>query len=310
MQEGSFLSIQMFIQQLIGGLTMGSMYALVALGCALIFSGMKVVNWAQGEFYMIGAFVALTFFVSMHIPFWISLALTIVVMFLLGVLLEKLSINPVRESDHLTLLMITIGLSIALKQLANIIWSPIGAVFPTIFGDRAFEIGGVYLVPQNLWVLLIGCIIMVLLYFLMYKTKLGMTMRAVSQSRSTASLMGINTKRTDAIVFGLGAALAATAGVFMAPLTYVEPAMSASIGIKGFVAAVIGGFGNLFGAVLGGLLIGVIETLGSFVISSGYKDAIVFAILIIVLIFRPQGLFAITKGKSKSKKNSKGGATT
>ena len=296
---------QLVIQQFIGGLTSGSMYALVALGCALIFSGMKVVNWAQGEFYMIGAFVALSLFVKSGIPFVISLAFTIVIMFALGSVLEKMTIALVRESDHLTLLMITIGLSIALKQLAVIIWGSIGAVFPSIFGDKAFVVGGVYLVPQNLWVLAIGCVIMMFLYLLMYKTKLGMTMRAVSQSRETASLMGVNTKRVDMITFGLGASLAAVAGVFMAPLTYVEPAMSASVGVKGFVAAVVGGFGNLFGAVLGGLFIGIVETLSSFFISSGYKDAIVFMILIIVLAFRPRGLFVITQGRSHAKKAEK-----
>ncbi len=295
------MSIQMFIQQLIGGLTSGCMYALVALGCTLIFSGMKVVNWAQGEFYMIGAFVALTFFVGWGVPFVLALLFTIIIMFVLGALLEKITISHVRESDHLTLLMITIGLSIALKQLANIIWSPIGAVFPTIFGDKAFEIAGIYLVPQNLAVLGIGIVIMIVLYFLMFKTKLGSTMRAVSQSRDTSALMGINTKVIDLLVFGLGAALAAVAGVFMAPLTYVEPAMSSSVGIKGFVAAVVGGFGNLYGAVLGGLLIGLVEGLGSLFISSGYKDAIVFGILILVMVFKPEGLFAIVRGQKKSK---------
>jgi branched-chain amino acid transport system permease protein len=197
--------------------------------------------------------------------------------------------------------MITIGLSIALKQLANIIWSPIGAVFPHIFGDKAFEIAGIYLVPQNLADLGIGIVIMIVLYFLMFKTKLGSTMRAVSQSRDTSALMGINTKVIDLLVFGLGAALAAVAGVFMAPLTYVEPAMSSSVGIKGFVAAVVGGFGNLYGAVLGGLLIGLVEGLGSLFISSGYKDAIVFGILILVMVIKPEGLFAIDRGQKKSK---------
>jgi branched-chain amino acid transport system permease protein len=300
----------MLIQQLVGGLTSGSMYALVAVGCALIFSGMKVVNWAQGEFYMIGAFVALTFFVGRGLPFIISLVLTVVIMFIVGAALEKLTISYVRESDDLTLLMITIGLSIALKQMANIIWSPIGAVFPTIFGDQAFEIGGVYLVPQNLAVLGIGIIMMIIVYLLMYKTKLGSTMRAVSQSRDTSALMGINTRVIDLAVFGLGAALAAIAGVFMAPLTYVEPAMSSSVGIKGFVGAVVGGFGNLYGAVLGGLLIGIVEGLGSLVISSGYKDAIVFAILIIVMIFKPEGLFAFVKGRQKGKQDKQKGGDT
>jgi branched-chain amino acid transport system permease protein len=290
-------SLQILIQQIIGGLAIGSMYALVALGCALIFSGMKVVNWAQGEFYMIGAFTALTAYVTWKWPFIFAFLFSVGVMFIVGTIVEKVTIDRVRESDHLTLLMITIGISIFAKQVAILIWSPIGAVFPTIFGDVPFQIWGVYIVPQNIYVMLIGIVLMIILYVFLFRTKMGMAMRAVSQSREIAGIMGVNTKKMDMLTFGIGICLAAAAGIIMAPLTYIEPMMGVTVGIKGFVAAVIGGFGNLFGAVLGGIIIGIIETTSAFFISSGYKDAVVFSILIVVLVFKPQGLLAFSKGK-------------
>ncbi|MCR4441659.1 MAG: branched-chain amino acid ABC transporter permease [Peptococcaceae bacterium] len=284
-------SFQMFAQQVIGGLAIGSMYALIALGFTLIYSGMRVVNWAQGEFFMVGAYVGLTAYVSWKWPFFLAFLFSAAVMFVAGLITERVAIKPVRRAIDLTLLMITIGISIVVKQLAILIWSPIGASFPSVFGDAPYEFLGLYVVPEDVCVFLIGILLMLVLYLLLFKTKLGMGMRAVAQSRDTAAIMGVNIERIDLLTFGVAIALAAAAGVIMAPLAYVEPAMGASVGIKGFVASVLGGFGNLFGAIFGGLFLGLAETIGAYFISSGYKDAIAFSILIIVLAFKPTGLF-------------------
>lgn len=284
--------IDILIQQLIGGLAIGSMYALVSLGIALIWAAMRVVNWAQGEFVMLGAYVGLTVYVYWKLPFIVALITSALIIFALAAIVEIFAISPVRKYGHLSLLMVTIGVAILLKQLAIVIWSPIGEVFPSVFGDTPIVIGNIYIVPEKIVVFIIGLGLMFILYLFLSRTKVGKGMRAVSQSRDIAAIMGVNVIKIEILTFGLAGALGAVGGILLAPFMYVEPALGANVGIKAFVGAVIGGFGNLPGAAIGGLLIGIIESISAAFLPSGYKEAIVFLILIIILLVKPSGLFS------------------
>lgn len=284
--------ISILIQQLVGGFAIGSMYALVALGISLIWASMKVVNWAQGEFVMVGAYIGLTVYVYWNLPFILALIASALIVFLIGALVEVLAVNPVRKYGDLSLLMITIGVAIIVKQLAILIWSPIGEVFPSVFGSMPIIIGDIYIVPEKVIIFIIGLILMAILYLFLVKTKIGKGMRAVSQSRDIAAIMGVNVKRMEILTFAVAGGLGAIGGVLLAPLMYVDPALGTNVGIKGFVGAVLGGFGYLPGAAVGGLLLGIIESVSAAFLPSGYKEAVAFAILIIILLVKPSGLFS------------------
>jgi len=284
--------ISILIQQLVGGLAIGSMYALVSLGIALIWAAMKVVNWAQGEFVMVGAYIGLTVYVYWQLPFILALIVSALIIFVLAALIEKFAVTPVRKYGDLSLLMITIGVAILVKQLAIIIWSPIGEVFPSVFGNKPIVIGDIYIVPEKIVIFFIGLGFMVILYLFLFRTKVGKGMRAVSQSRDIAAIMGVNVTTIEILAFGIAGALGALGGVLLAPLMYVEPAMGTYVGIKGFVGAVLGGFGSLPGAALGGLLLGIIESIAAAFLPSGFKEAVAFIILIVILLVKPSGLFS------------------
>jgi len=284
--------ISILIQQLVGGLAIGSMYALVSLGIALIWAAMKVVNWAQGEFVMVGAYIGLTVYLYWQLPFILALIVIALIIFVLAALIEKFAVTPVRKYGDLSLLMITIGVAILVKQLAIIIWSPIGEVFPSVFGNKPIVIGDIYIVPEKIVIFFIGLGFMVILYLFLFRTKVGKGMRAVSQSRDTAAIMGVNVTTIEILAFGIAGALGALGGVLLAPLMYVEPAMGTYVGIKGFVGAVLGGFGSLPGAALGGLLLGIIESIAAAFLPSGFKEAVAFIILIVILLVKPSGLFS------------------
>jgi branched-chain amino acid transport system permease protein len=296
------------IQQIINGLVLGSVYALVALGYTMVYGILQLINFAHGEVLMIGAMIALTILQIMAlyfpgIPLVIQLLIATLVAIpacmLLSAAIERIAYRPLRNSPRLAPLITAIGLSIVLQTLAMMIWSPNPRVFPDLLSTTPFEIAGALLAPKQLLILVVAGLAMLGLLLLVHRTRLGRAMRAVSENPKIASLMGVNPDQIITATFILGAALAAIAGVLVA-MNYniVHFTMGFLLGLKAFTAAVLGGIGNLAGAVAGGLLLGIIESLGAGyvgdltggLLGSHYQDIFAFAVLILVLVFRPSGL--------------------
>ncbi len=296
------------IQQIINGLVLGSVYALVALGYTMVYGILQLINFAHGEVLMIGAMVALTVLsllgvVAPNLPMVVQLLIAtlvaIPVCMLLSASIERIAYRPLRNSPRLAPLITAIGVSIVLQTLAMIIWSPNPRVFPDLLPTQAFEIGGALLAPKQILILVVASVSMIGLLLLIHRTRLGRAMRAVSENPKIASLMGVNPDQIISATFMMGAALAAIAGVLVA-MNYniAHFTMGFMLGLKAFTAAVLGGIGNLAGAVAGGLLLGIIESLGAGYIGdltggflgSHYQDIFAFAVLILVLVFRPSGL--------------------
>lgn len=296
------------IQQLINGLVLGSVYALVALGYTMVYGILQLINFAHGEVLMVGAMVALTVLgllssIAPGLPLVLQLLIAtlaaIPVCMLLSAAIERIAYRPLRQAPRLAPLITAIGVSIVLQTLAMIIWSPNPRVFPDLLPTTPFEISGALLAPKQLLILVVAAVAMTALLLLIHKTKLGRAMRAVSENPKIASLMGVNPDRIITATFMLGAALAAIAGVLVA-MNYniAHFTMGFMLGLKAFTAAVLGGIGNLAGAVAGGLLLGIIESLGAGYIGdltggflgSHYQDIFAFAVLILVLVVRPSGL--------------------
>jgi branched-chain amino acid transport system permease protein len=279
-----------FLQHLLNGLIIGGIYALMGIGLTLIFGIMNVVNFAHGEFYMLGAFGVLTLFTFMGIPYVLSLALTAVIFFVIGGVVERLILRPVRNQPVEVPMLATIGLSIFLANMALIIWDPtpkdIGMPFPLV----ATQIGPISLTPIRVFVFFTALFLILGSHLFLRYTALGTAIRATFQDRDAAALMGINTNIVNMFTFAWGTALAAIAGGLLGPIFQVFPTMGAITSSKSFAVVIVGGLGNYPGAILAGLLLGVAESLGAGYISSGYRDAIAFILIIVVLIFRPTGL--------------------
>jgi len=278
-----------FLQFLFSGLTVGATYALVALGFNLIYNASNVINFAQGEFIMLGGMLAV-FFSDAGLHWSLAFALAIVIPTLVGVLIEKLMIEPVRNADTVTLIIITLGVSLVLRGLVQI-WLGKGVHSLPPFSDHApLSILGATLVVQSLWVFLITALVVLLLWFFFSRTLAGKAMLATAFNAVAAQLMGISTSRVLMASFAMAAALGAVGGILITPITLTTYDVGIMLGLKGFVAAVVGGLGNGLGAVLGGLLVGVLEAMGAGYISSAYKDAIPFVLILLILFVRPQGL--------------------
>lgn len=285
----------MFFQQLINGLTTGSAYALIALGYTMIYGILGLINFAQGEIYMCGAFVAVLLLAAGQVNFIGALAAGMAAAALLGVVLERVAFRPLRGAHPLVPLISAIGASIFLQSLALLLFGPNNRPFPVQFEFRTVTIGGVVISTLQGAILLAALILMALLMVFVRYTRYGKAIVACALDRDTARLMGINVDRMVALTFLIGSALSGAAGIMMAiyyNATY--PRMGLLPGLKAFSAAILGGVGNIPGAILGGLLLGVAESLGAGYLSSGYKDAVAFVILILMLLLRPQG---ILKGK-------------
>ncbi len=287
---------------------LGSVYALVALGYTMVYGILQLINFAHGDVLMIGAMVALTVLGLLNslfpgLPLLLQLGIAtlvaIVVCMTVSAAIERVAYRPLRKAPRLAPLITAIGVSIVLQTLAMIIWSPNPRVFPDLLPTAPFEIAGALLAPKQLLILIVAAAVMTGLLILINRTRLGRAMRAVSENPQIASLMGVNPDRVITATFIMGAALAAIAGVLVA-MNYniAQFTMGFLLGLKAFTAAVLGGIGNLGGAVLGGLLLGIIESLGAGYIGdltggflgSHYQDIFAFAVLILVLVFRPSGL--------------------
>jgi len=286
-----------FLQQLVNGLSLGSIYALIALGYTMVYGVLRLINFAHGDVYMVGAYVG--YYLSRKLqgkePSIISALLVMVgsmiVCALLGMLIERLAYRPVRREARLTLLITAIGVSLFIENVAQLVFGPDPKFFPSLAPRTDFIVAGVRLTSEQITVIVVAMFLMLLLRYFILRTRTGKAMRAVSFSLDASRLMGISTDRIISITFALGSALAAAAGVLIGmQIPKIDPLMGIMYGLKAFVAAVLGGIGSIPGAVLGGLLIGISEVMVVGYLSSTYREAIAFGILILVLILRPQGL--------------------
>lgn len=278
------------LQVIVGGLAIGCVYALVALGFTIISNALHLINFAQGDMYMLGAVFGLTFFTQVRMPYFVSLVTAALVTALVGVCIERTIFRPLRNSPPLNMVIATIGISITIRAVALLIWGSQAMSFPAVFGSVPVKIGSIRIMPDYLWILGIAVAAMVALQFFFKKTLTGKAMNATAQNRNAASMMGINIFRSDSLAAAISAGLGGIGGVLVGPVFFVETTMGASAALKGFAAAVLGGFGSVPGAIVGGVVLGLAENLSATFISSTYRDAVAFVILIGVLIFRPNGI--------------------
>ena len=283
---------QQFVQQLINGISLGSIYALIALGYTMIYGIIKLINFAHGDIYMVGAYIGFFAVTQAHLYIVPALLISMVVTGILGMVVEKLAYKPLRHAPRISVLITAIGVSFFLEYTSMYFVSPTPRTFPAVMDNVSFHLGMFVINGQQMLILGITFVLMVLLTYIVQRTKIGKAMRAASFDTETAQLMGIDSDRVISITFGIGSALAAAGGVLVGVYyNSIDPLMGIMPGLKAFVAAVLGGIGILPGAVAGGVILGVIEALVSGFFSSTFRDAAAFAILILVLLFKPSGLF-------------------
>lgn len=280
-----------FLQQLINGLALGSVYALLALGYTMVYGIIQLINFAHGEIYMIGAFAGFYSASTLKLPLIPTLLVAMAVSALAGIIIEKIAYKPLRNSPRITLLITAIGVSLFLQNAMRILVGSNPKPFPDLINAGTINIGSIQIEVKTILMFAVSAFLVILLQFIVYKTKVGKAMRASSQDMEAASLMGINVDNTISLTFAIGSALAGIAGVLVA-ISYpsITPYMGVMPGLKSFVAAVLGGIGSIPGALLGGIAIGLLETFSKAYISTNFSDAIVFAVLIVILLIKPAGL--------------------
>jgi branched-chain amino acid transport system permease protein len=280
-------------QNVVGGLAIGCVYALIALGFSLIYRTIGLVNFAQGNLLMFGTYLGLTFYLGLlhvsRLPPLVSFAIGVALCGLLGIVLERV-FRPIAHLDLSYTLLGTIGIGITLDSLASRIWGTEGVTVPSPIEAHIVTVAGVRILPYHFVIIGVTVLLVAALQWFLFRTKVGCGLRAAAQDREIAACFGIPVNGMNAIAFACGAALAAAAGLLISPLVYVSPSVGDALGIKGFVAAIIGGLGDLPGAVVGGLLYGLIETIASGYISSQYTGLIAYSLLALVLIVRPEGI--------------------
>ncbi|MGI5835073.1 MAG: branched-chain amino acid ABC transporter permease [Chloroflexota bacterium] len=281
----------MLLQILISGLAMGSIYGLVALGFVLLVNAAGIINFAQGEFVMLGAFLAFTFTSLWGVPFGLSILLVMLVMGVFGLAMERIAYRPLRNTNAVTIIVATLGISVFLQNVALRTWGSVPEYFGEPFGRQMITLGSLRLVPQHLLILAVTGSLVAAQHWFFHYTRLGKLMRATAQDKETARLMGVNIGLMTALTFALAAALGGIAGILVAPIFYISVEMGVRVGIKAFVATIIGGWGSIPGALAGGLVVGLVEVLAAAYVSSLYKDVFAFLVLIVFLIVMPQGIF-------------------
>lgn len=285
--------MELFIKQLINGINLGSIYALVAIGYTMVYGIIKLINFAHGELMMFGAYFAFYLAIAFpfELPFIVVLLLSMVLAALMGVIIEKIAYKRLRTAPRISALITAIGMSLFLQNLALLLFKSEPKVMPDLISKEPVLIFGMNVSLITIYTVVLSIVFMILLNLFVRKTKPGKAMRAVSQDKDAALLMGINVNTTISLTFAIGSALGALGGIFYGlAFAQVYPTLGVMPGLKAFVAAVLGGIGNISGAMLGGYLIGFIETFTRAYISSKWVDAIVFSILILVLLFKPSGL--------------------
>jgi branched-chain amino acid transport system permease protein len=286
------------LQQLINGLSLGAIYALIALGYTMVYGVLRLINFAHGDVYMLGAFAGYFLANALELDASPSILGAIAVTFgamvicaLIGVLIERFAYRPVRHHSRLTSLITAIGVSLLLEYGGQVAFGANPRFFPQMIRAEVYSVGGVQITNQNLLIIVVAIVMMFGLEFIVHRTRIGKAMRATSFNLSVAKLMGINTDYVIAFTFALGSALAAVGGVMVAlAIPRIDPLMGLMTGLKAFVAAVLGGIGNIPGAMIGGVLIGLLETWLGATAYSTYRDAAAFAVLILILLFRPAGI--------------------
>lgn len=280
-----------FLQQLVNGLSLGSIYALIALGYTMVYGIIKLINFAHGDIYMLGAYCAFLITTYCGLGFIPALLISMIFCGVVGVLIERIAYKPLRHATRITALITAIGVSYVLEYATQYIMGSEVRTYPKLLTSASFHLGPVTITMQQVYIFVITVILMVVLQFIVQKTKMGRAMRAVSVDEDAARLMGIDVDKTISFTFLLGSALAGVAGVLVG-IYYnsINPLMGMTPGLKAFIAAVVGGIGSIPGAMIGGLFIGIAETMVTAYGSSLYKDAIVYIILILILILKPAGL--------------------
>jgi branched-chain amino acid transport system permease protein len=290
--------VDTFFQQLINGFSLGAIYALIALGYTMVYGVLRLINFAHGDVYMLGAFAGYYFANALELDANPSVAGAIVVTMgsmavcaLIGILIERFAYRPVRQHSRMTSLITAIGVSLLLEYGGQVVFGATPRFFPQMIRSEIYSVGNVQITNQNLLIIIVTVILMFGLEFIVHRTRVGKAMRATSFNLSVAKLMGINTNFVIAFTFALGSALAAVGGVMVAlAIPRIDPLMGLMTGLKAFVAAVLGGIGNIPGAMIGGVLIGLMETWLAATAYSTYRDAVAFAVLILILLFRPAGI--------------------
>jgi branched-chain amino acid transport system permease protein len=290
--------VQYFLDLLVVGVSIGMVYGLVALGISLIFSGLDIIHFAHGEIYMLGAFIGLTIAHLTGFNYVVTLLLAMVCTGIFGVVLERVFYRRLTRGGGgytvagMGMIICGFGMSIVLQKVAALVWGAKASALPFDFGFP-FEIGGIVVPRTYLWIIISALVIGAALHLFLKYTRLGLAVRAVAANKEIAYLMGINVPVMISVIFGAACALAAAAGVLVAPINYIQVLMGIGILIKAFAAAVVGGFGSLPGAILGGIIVGITESLGAGYLSGAYKDIYAFLLLIFVLMVKPTGLFGI-----------------
>ncbi|GFM36152.1 branched-chain amino acid ABC transporter permease [Desulfovibrio psychrotolerans] len=294
----AIMDLSSFLQYLFSGLTVGATYGLTGLGFTIIFNTTGVINFAQGEFVMLGGMLAVAFQALLGLPLPVSVVLAVLGATLTGAVVERLAIRPVRTAPHINLIIITIGVSILIRSLVMLLWDRDTHTLPHFSGTEPITVGGATLMPQSLWILGITALVLVALRAFFSRSIFGKAMLACAHQRKAAWLVGISVEQMVLLSFMISAFVGAVGGVILAPMTMTAFDVGILLGLKGFAACILGGLGNPFGAAAGGLLLGVLESFGAGVISSAYKDAFAFIILLLLLFVRPSGLF----GKAEVKR--------
>jgi branched-chain amino acid transport system permease protein len=278
------------LQYLFAGMTSGAIYAIIALGFTMLYNATELINFAQGEFVMLGALSFVSLWKGCHLPLLMAFAITVVGMALLGMVFERLAIRTVRRPHPIVLVIITVGISIFLRGIAMLGWGKDSYAAPSFSKHPPFQIAGASLLPQSLWILGIVLIIVLGLQVFFKRTLTGKAMQACAINKRAAWLLGIPSERMVLFAFAISAAMGAVAGMIIAPITMCSYDMGTLLGLKGFCAAMLGGLGSSVGAVVGGFLLGVLESLGTGYFSSSLKDAMAFLLLLLILYVRPSGI--------------------
>jgi branched-chain amino acid transport system permease protein len=279
------------IQYLFTGVTVGSIYAMVAVGFNIIYNVTDIINFAQGEFVMLGGLIMVFFTVTAKLPLPLAFVLTVAAVTGVGALMERFTINPLKNASVLTMIIVTIAVSILFKGIAMFVWGKDPYIFPPFSGSKPLFVFGAAIQTQTLWVLFMTAVMVVLMTFFFKKTRYGKAMLACADNPEAARLVGIKVNIMILISFALSAAIGAVAGAVITPMSLMEYDRGALLALKGFGAAVLGGLGSFYGAVVAGVFLGIIESMCAGLVSSGYKDAVALILLLLVLYIRPSGLF-------------------
>jgi branched-chain amino acid transport system permease protein len=284
--------LDQLLQHLLNGLLLGATYSLLGIGLTLVFGLMNVVNFAHGEFYTLGAYAAFAALALASVHFFLAIPLAIVAGALAGAVCERVLLRPLRAQSIDTVMLVMIGLWIAMQNAELLGWGGVAKSVPTPFPTQPVVLGAVSVAPLRIFVFVASGLLILGAHLVLSRTKLGRAMRATFQDRETAALMGVSIERIHTITFAFGAGLAAAAGALLGPVFLLYPSMGDLASLKAFSVVILGGLGNFGGAALGGLVLGIAEELGAGYISSGYRDAVGFLMIVAVLLLRPSGLFA------------------